>query len=102
MSRIKNALARASEEINKFDRTKNPIHLEQAGEKIWMAFTLLVQQKFKRKIESFKELKKLVLTTGDQFLLDIFNDAYFLHRFFIKDLELRMILLLKEKRFSEL
>ena len=80
--RLKNTLARASEEINKFDKTKNPLHLEQAGEKIWLAFNVFVQGKFKKKVKSFTDLKKVVFDSRDPFLIDVFNEAYNLHRFF--------------------
>lgn len=73
-------------EYNKYKKTNELENLAQAGEKVWNAFNIIIQNKVKRKIRSYGEMKivvgKLFQETGSELLLTVKKDAYDLHVFF--------------------
>ena len=71
-------------EFNKFKSSKNPIYLQQAGEKLFNSIENYIALINKMRIESFYEAKQLVIK--DKPLQKLLFDSRELHRFFIMEL----------------
>jgi hypothetical protein len=81
-------VAKSQEHFARYKRTGDTEEFGQAGEKLWNAFNLLVQQRLGRKVEDFGELRKGVAElrkdSGNRIYVDVFEDAYDLHKFFYR------------------
>jgi hypothetical protein len=86
--RISQFLRLSKKEFEEYVKTNDINRLAQAGEKLWNAFSMLVEMIVGRKISRFKELKDAVFDIYkerlDRTVLIAFENAYSLHRFFYK------------------
>jgi hypothetical protein len=86
--RISKFLHLSRKEFEEYTKTNDINHLAQAGEKLWNAFSMLVEKIIGKKISRFKELKEAVFDIYkerlDKTILITFENAYDLHRFFYK------------------
>jgi hypothetical protein len=72
----------AVNEFGKYKKTKNPEKLAEAGEKLYNALTLLLDERTGKKLKNFRLIKKEAMI--DPLLKNIFEDAYWLHVFFYR------------------
>jgi len=85
-SRLKTITKKAEEELERYRKTKDMDHLAQSGEKIWLAYNLLIEKIANKKINRFSQLKSEVvsLSLDDDFVFETFRKAYQLHKFFYR------------------
>lgn len=86
-SRLKRITKKAEEELKIYEKTNDFDHLAQGGEKIWLAYNLLIEKIINKKINRFSQLKSAVisLSIDDDFIFETFRKAYQLHKFFYRE-----------------
>lgn len=88
MSRVKEFMALANKEYNVWKKSKDINRLAEAGEKLWNAFNMLVQDKWGKPIHNYGTLKKAVSDLyakgKSNTILTTFDNAYKLHVFFYR------------------
>jgi len=86
--RLYSFLKESEREYHKYKRTKNITIFAQAGEKLWCAFNILLEEISHKKIQNFKTVKNVVkeiaINNDDSIVLQLFNDLYALHVFFYR------------------
>lgn len=77
---------KAEKELEKYRKTRDIDYLAQSGEKIWLAYTLLIEKITNKKIKNFASLRSQVvsLSIDDDFVFETFRKAYQLHKFFYR------------------
>jgi hypothetical protein len=75
---------RAKAEFDEYKKTGDMLKLAQSGEKIWNAFSLRMDERFGRKFFGFLKLQDAIIASGDDELLRVAKDAYWMHVFFYR------------------
>lgn len=77
-------LRKSKAEFDAYRKTKDLKKLAQSGEKLWNAFGLYLDGKFKKEFVGIGSMKRAVEGTGDEELINRFRDSYHLHTFFYR------------------
>jgi len=82
-------IKQAKHEASKFRKTKNPIYLEQAGNKLYNAHIYLLEACFKKEIKSSNDVRKFahVLGLKDCNFKQLRRDVLAYHRWFYEGVE---------------
>ena len=81
--KIKDLVREAKNEVVKYRKNKRLVYLLQASEKIWVAFSLLLERLSNREIHNYPEFKRVKnnLIRKGKISGTLYERAYFLHVF---------------------
>lgn len=96
--KIRIFVSNARLELKKYLKTKKEIYLQQASEKVWGAYTLLIEHKTHREIRSHPEIRSesRILIHQNKLSKKLYDNASILHSYYyegriFEDVVVRMV-----------